>query len=211
MTPGRRALALGGLSALLGGLAASDMHEREAALRRSIGPLVPVLVASGPIPRGAPIRPAVLAVRRVPARFAPRGAFRQPIEVEGARAGVRIAGGTDLTPSLLAVPASGPAGPASLRPAERITRILAVGSSAELRPGVRADVLVSRSGSARARVLLAGAKVLEARSAGPPAGADGPSAELPHVLLALRVTLREAVLLAQAQDEAAELRALARP
>jgi hypothetical protein len=53
--------------------------------------------------------------------------------------------------------------------------------------------------------------VLEARPAGAPAGADGSAAELPHVLLALRVTLREAVLLAQAQDDAAELRALARP
>ena len=48
---------------------------------------------------------ARLAVRRVPARFAPRESFRQAIQVEGARAGVRIARGTDLTASLLASPA----------------------------------------------------------------------------------------------------------
>lgn len=211
MTPGRRALALGGLAALLGGLAASDMHEREAALRRSIGPLVPVLVAAAPIAAGAPILPDRLAVRRVPARFAPRGTFRQAIQIEGARAGVRIAPGTDLTASLLASPATGAAGPAGLRPAERVARVLAVGSAAELRPGTRADVLVSRPGSGATRVLLAGAEVRDARAAGAPVGADGPAAELPHVVLGLRVTLREAVLLAQAQNDAGELRALARP
>jgi len=211
MTPARRALALGGLAVLLGGLAASDVHEREVALRRSVGPLVPVLVAAAPIPQGAPIARARLAVRRVPERFAPRGAFRQAIEVEGARAGVRIARGTDLTPSLLAAPVTDHAASPGLRPAERVARILAVGSSTELRPGTRADVLVSRPGSAVTRVLLGGATVLDARPARAPAGADGPVAELPHVVLALRVTLRQAVLLAQAQNDAGELRALARP
>ena len=211
MTPGRRALALGALALLLGGAAASDVHEREAALRRSVGPLVPVLVAAAPIPAGAQIVPERLAVRRVPSRFAPRGSFRRVIEVEGARAGVRIARGTDLTPSLLAAPTAASDPRAALRPGERVARIVALGASAELRPGTRADVLVSRPQGGSTRVLLAGAEVLASSPAAAPAGADGPAGVLPHTLLALRVTLREAVLLAQAQNDAAELRALARP
>lgn len=210
MTPGRRAAALGGLALLLGGVAASDVHEREAAVRRSLGPLVPVLVASSPIPAGATIRRGRLAVRRVPARFAPRGAFRRAVEVEGARAGVSIARGTDLVPALLATGrASG--SPASLSPGERIARVLVVGASDELRPGGRADVLVSGAPGGATRVLLAGARILASRPAASPAGADGPSSELPHAILALRVALREAIALAEAQNGSGELRALARP
>ena len=212
MSPGRRAVALGGLAALLGGVAASDVHEREAAVRHSIGPLVPVLVASRPIPAGAAIGRTRLAIRQVPARFAPRGAYRHPIEVEGARAAVRIAAGSDLSRALIAGPGPGPASVTStLGPSERIARVVAVGSSTELGRGSRADVLVSAAQGGATRVLLSAAQVVASRPASSPAGADGPASELPHVLLALRVTLRQAVLLAQAQSDGAELRALARP
>ena len=210
MSPGRRAVALGTLAALLGGVAASDVHDREAAVRRSIGPLIPVLVAARPIPAGAAIGRRRLAVRQVPLRFAPRGAYRHPIEVEGARAAVRIAAGSDLTRALIAGPEQAP-GTTRLAPAERVARVVAVGASAELRRGSRADVLVSAAQGGATRVLLSGAEVLASRPASPPAGVDGPASELPHVLLGLRVTLRQAVRLAQAQSAGAELRALARP
>ncbi len=203
-------MALGGLAALLGAVAASDVHEREAAVRRSIGPLVPVLVASRPIPAGTAIGRSRLAVRQVPLRFAPRGSFRHPIEVEGARAAVRIAAGSDLSRLLVAGPDQASA-TSTLGPAERVARVVAVGSSTELRRGSRADVLVSAAQGGATRVLLSGAQVLASRPASSPAGADGPASELPHVLLALRVTLRQAVRLAQAQSDGAELRALARP
>ena len=206
MTRGARAAALAALALLLGGSAAADVHEREAALRRGVGPLVPVLVAAVPIPRGALITRARMAVRRVPARFAPRGAFRAAAEVEGARAGVTIPRGADLGPALLAGPQAAATGPVPLAPGERIARLVAVGSAAELRAGTHADVLAT-SGT-RTRVLLAGAPVVEAREAD---GSEGPDAGLPHVLVALRVRLREAVLLTEAQAGAAELRVLARP
>lgn len=212
MTPAGRALALGGLSLLLGGIAASDVHEREAAVRRSLGPLVPVLVAGAPIPAGARITRARLAVRRVPERFAPRTVFGSAIEVVGARAGAAIAAGTDLTPALLAQPGHTTARLLTgLRRGERVARIVAVGASDELRPGARADVLVSGDAAGATRVALSGAEILESRAVPVPAGADGPSAELPRTLLALRVTLRQAVLLTQAQNGAGELRALAVP
>ena len=76
MSRRRRALLLGGLALVLGGLAASNVAGREAALQRRIGGLVDVVVAREPIAAGAPIRRRGLAVRRVPERFAP--AARSP-------------------------------------------------------------------------------------------------------------------------------------
>src|SRR4051794_41960513 len=75
MSRRRRGLLLAGLSLLLGGLAASDVAGREAQLRRGVGPLVAVVVARSPLAAGARLTPDRLGVRRVPARFAPRGGF----------------------------------------------------------------------------------------------------------------------------------------
>lgn len=209
MSPRRRAVVLGGLALLLGVLAASDVAGREAALRRSLGPATDVLTARRAIARGAAIRAADLAVRRLPARYAPRGRFTAAVQVEGARAAVAIPAGADLGPAVLA---AGEEGLAGARPGERITRIIAVGSAAELPPGARADVLITSDapgGEARTRLALAGAQVVGSRPASAPG--DGEAAALPHVALALRVTLRQAVALTQAQSSARELRALPRP
>ncbi|HMS61355.1 MAG TPA: SAF domain-containing protein, partial [Solirubrobacteraceae bacterium] len=102
MSRARRAAVLGGLALVLGSLAASDVAGREAALRRELGPVVGVLVTRAEVPAGAKIRARALAVRRAPERYAPAGAFRDPAEVVGARAGVAIPAGTDLQPALLA-------------------------------------------------------------------------------------------------------------
>lgn len=209
MSPRRRAVVLGGLALLLGALAASDVAGREAALRRSLGPVTDVLVARRAVARGAAIRGADLAVRRVPARYAPRGRFTAAAQVAGARAAVAIPAGADLHAALLA---AGDAELAGARRGERITRIVAVGSVAELAPGTRADVLITRDapgGGARTRLALAGAEVVGSRAAEGPG--DGEAAALPHVALALRVTLRQAVALTEAQSTARELRALPRP
>jgi pilus assembly protein CpaB len=210
MSPGRRAAVLGGLAVVLGSLAASDVSGREAALRRGLGPIVPVVVARGRIPAGAPIRAMALAVRRTPSRYAPAQTFRDPAEVVGGRAGVPIPAGTDLQPALLA--GAGAGSPAIARPGERIARIVAVGAAGELSPGTLTDVLITRDGpggAARTRLALRAAQVVA--SAPAPRAPEGDQAGLPRVALALRVTLRQAIALVEAQNGARELRALPRP
>src|SRR3954447_6137716 len=103
MTRGRRAVLLTGLALLLGALAASDIGGREAALKRSLEPIVNVVVAKREIKAGSAIETGQLTVRRVPGRFAPAVAIEDPHAVAGARAGVTIAAGADVTPAQLRV------------------------------------------------------------------------------------------------------------
>ncbi len=211
MSRARRAAVLGGLALVLGSLAASDVAGREAALRRELGPVVGVLVTRAEVPAGAKIRARALAVRRAPERYAPAGAFRDPAEVVGARAGVAIPAGTDLQPALLAG-AGETSGPAPARAGERVARIVAVGAARELAPGTLTDVLITRDGPggvARTRLALRGAEVLS--SAAAPRAGEGDQSGLPRVALALRVTLAQAIALVEAQNGARELRALPRP
>jgi pilus assembly protein CpaB len=206
MTRRRRAAALLGLALLLGVLAASDVAGREAALRRQLGPTVPVVVVRAPLRAGDRIARAALALRFVPERYAPASAFRDPADAVGRRAGVPIAAGADLGPALLRVPASpaAPAGPA-LRRGERALDLVAVGAAA---PGARVDVVVTDDGRGGAtRLVLAGAQVLATRPAPAP---DAPDA-LPRVVATLRVTVRQAVALTAAAASAREVRLLVRP
>jgi len=209
----RRALLLGGLSLLLGALAAADVAGREAALDARLGPAIAVVVARTAIAPGARIERRDLAVRLVPERYAPRGAFGAPAEVAGARAAVALPAGTDLGPAALAGTRPGPAGAlVGAPPGERIARIVAVGAASELPAGSRADILVTREGvdgGAVTRVALRDVEVVGARPA--EAVPEGSGTGLPRVGLALRVTVRQAVFLVEAQATARELRALPRP
>lgn len=220
MTRRRRALLLGGLALLLGGLAASNVASREAALERRVGGLVDVVVARAPVARGAPLRPAALAVRRVPRRFAPDGAIADPGTLTGLRASVDIAAGTDLTTAVVGDGTQGAAtraGPPT-RPGERIAEIVALGSPELITPGSRVDVLVTpepdASENGRAVLALEDVEVLQAAPAetGDDAAdkATGKPSPGARVAAALRVTLRQAVYLAAAQDFARELRLLPR-
>jgi pilus assembly protein CpaB len=214
MSRRRRAAVLIGLSIILGALAASNVSGREAALRRAIGPAVPVLVARTQLAAGARLEPAALAVRKVPAHYAPAAAYRSPDEVSGLRAAVAIPAGADLDPALVddGTRAAGPSGPA-LRPGERVAQIVAVGPAQALSTGSRVDVLVTRdeAGDAPGATTLAleDVEVLRAARA-PVAGGNGPDAALPRVALDLRVSVRQAVYLAAAQSFARELRVLPR-
>ena len=78
MSRRRRAFALAGLALVLGALAASDVAGREAALQRRLGPAVPVVVARANLPADRLIRVSDLAVRHVPARYAPAASFSDP-------------------------------------------------------------------------------------------------------------------------------------
>ena len=74
----RRALVLLALALASGGLAASQVHQRERRVEAQVGPLVAVLAASRDLPAGARLGPASLSMRRVPARFVPPDAFTSP-------------------------------------------------------------------------------------------------------------------------------------
>jgi pilus assembly protein CpaB len=193
----RRAALLGGLALLLGGLAATDVAGREAALRRDLGPTVPVVVARESLAPGARLEAGSLAVRRVPARYAPRGGFADTAGLAGLRVRTVVAAGADLTAA--ALDAGHATAGAPVRAGERVADVVAVSPS--LTPGARVDVLVTRG--RRTTLALQDVEVLAARGA---TGADGHA----RVEASLRVTLRQAVYLAAAQAFARELRLLPR-
>ena len=213
MSRRRRALMLGGVALLLGALAASEVAGREAEIEQRVGSPVKVVVAIKPIPRGQAIEAAMLALRELPEKFAPDQSFADADQLIGARAAVTIPAGADLHPALLQGADAGAGGALVAAGAnERLARVLVVGDADEITPGSRVDLLITRdtaNGSATTRVGLRDAEVVEAAPAS--AVAEGSSAGLPRVALTLRVSLEQAVLLAEAQSAARELRALPRP
>jgi pilus assembly protein CpaB len=216
VTRRRRAAALLGLALLLGALAASDVAGREAALRRQLGPTVPVVVVRAPLRAGERIARASLAVREVPERYAPPAALHDPGGAVGQHAAVAIAERTDLVASLLAVPEAGPEprGPV-LRRGERALDLVAVGAADAVVAGAHVDVLVTYDGRAGApgptRLALNDVEVLAARP--PPSVAGDPESAggLPRLLATLRVTVRQAVALTAAAAAARQVRLLPRP
>lgn len=221
MTRRRRALALTALSLLLGALALSDVAGREAALNRRIGPTVPVIVARVDLAAGAALAPGALAVRRVPTRYQPSAGFRRLAQLRGLRTAVAVPAGTDLTGPLLRDPAASAAqdagailgGGAPLRPGERAAEVVARGDARLLGPGSRIDLLVTREtadGSGGTTLALQDVEVLAAAAADAPEDDRAGGVKISQVALSLRVSLREAVALAAAQNFAKELRILVR-
>lgn len=211
MTRRRRAAVLLGLALVLGGLAASDVAGREGALRRAVGPTVPVVVARTPIAAGETLKRRDLAVRQVPARFAPALAYASPAALEHAKAAVAVSAGEDLSPALVDDGTGAVAG-APVRSGERVTDLVARGPAALIRAGSRVDVLVTRergAGAGSTSVALEDAEVLAAHAVAPADGAaDDAGAD--RVAVSLRVTVRQAVYLAAAESFARELRLLPR-
>jgi pilus assembly protein CpaB len=214
MTRRRRAAVLLGLAFLLGGLAASDVAGREAALRRAVGPTVPVVVARTAVAAGAPLDAQHLAERRVPARFAPSAAYATPSALAGTRAAVPLTAGEDVTPS--AVDDGTRAAGAPVHPGERVADLVARGSADLIHAGGRVDVLVTRErgdGTGATSVALEDAEVLAARAVLSDDDDGGSAREASagqSVAVSLRVTVRQAVYLAAAQSFARELRLLPR-
>ncbi|WP_205698711.1 SAF domain-containing protein [Conexibacter sp. SYSU D00693] len=205
MTRRRRAALLLGLALLLGTLAASDVGRREAALRKAVGPGVPVVVARGDLRAGDALTPSRLAVRRVPARYVPEGAFAAPAALAGTRAAGAITAGTDLVPALVD---DGTRAGAPVAAGERVAELVARGAPELVKAGGRVDVLVTRErdgGAGETRLALEDVEVLTARPA-PEDGREGG----PRVAVALRTTLRQAVYLAAAESFAREIRLLPR-
>ena len=216
MSRRRRALVLGGLALVLGGLAAFNVAGREAALERRVGGLVDVVVAHEPIRAGERVPERALAIRRVPERFAPRGTTGDPQQFVGQRSRLPIAAGTDLSAGMVG-DGDGegderPAGPPIGR-GERIAQVVALAAPQIVLAGSHVDVLVTPEphGDRPGEALLA-LEDVEVIAATELSGDDAPAkgAPGPRVAAALRVTLRQAVYLAAAQDFARELRLLPR-
>jgi len=204
----RRAIVLLGLALVLGGLAASDVARREAAMRAQLGPAVDVVVARIDLAAGRAVDAADLAVRRVPARYAPAGAATMPETLIGRRLAAAVPRGGYLGAGQLQTEPD-VAGP-PVRKGERAVELLGLGAPDLIVPGARVDVLVTRDGeggaAAGTELALEDVEVLAARSA-PPAARDDAAK---RVAATLRVTVRDAVYLAAAQSFAREVRLLPR-
>lgn len=209
MSRARRAALLLGLALLLGGLAASDVARREAALQASLAPLVDVVVADEALSARRRLRLGDLAVRRLPARYAPVGAAAVPAELVGRRLAVPVPSGGPLGNSQLQ-DAQATAG-APVAHGQRAVEVVGLGSPQLVVAGARVDVLVTRdrdAGTAAGTELaLEDVEVLGARAATDSGTArDG----APRVAATLRVSVRQAVYVAAAEAFAREVRLLPR-
>jgi pilus assembly protein CpaB len=209
MSRRRRAVMLLGLALVLGGLAASDVARREAAVQAQLGSPVAVVVARSDLPAGRRVAAGDLALRRLPRRYAPVGAATLPEALIGRRLGATVPRGGYLGAGQLA-PEPRAVGPA-VRRGERAAEVVGLGSPALIVAGARVDVLVTRDAGAGAEagteLALEDVEVLSARPA-PAAGARDDGAQ--RVAATLRVSVREAVYLAAAQSFAREVRLLPR-
>jgi pilus assembly protein CpaB len=224
----RRGLLLLSVALASGGLAASQVRERERSVAAQVGPAVPVLVAARELPEGARVSAQALAVRRVPARFAPPDSLASAAGVVGLRPTAPIAAGGYVTAGLFERSNDGPRGVGGVARGERAVTV-AVSGAAGLAVGSRVDVLVSTEsgvGGGRTLMALAGAELLglgpglggedgygDPGTEGEDAGgaAAGGSLGGASALATLRVSLRQAVYLTAADNFAREIRLLARP
>jgi pilus assembly protein CpaB len=202
MSRRRRGALLIGLALALGGLAASDVNRREAAVRAQLAPLVDVVVAGRDLAPPHRVRAQDLALRRIPARYAPVGAASVPEEVVGRRPTAAVPRGAYLGPDDLEDEAA--PRPPAIRRGERAVEVAGTASPELVVAGARVDVVVvpERGG---ARLALTDADVLSAR---PLAAADG--ADAARVAATLRVSARQALALASLEAGAREVRLLAR-
>jgi pilus assembly protein CpaB len=210
-----RGLALLGAAAACAGIAASSVNRYTNDVHAQVGPLAPVLQANAHLRAGTPITADTAArrfdVQRVPVRYVPPGALASPSEAVGYRLAVQLEPRDYVTArSLLA----GSAERNGADPGGRTVEVAVAGAASlgdSLQPGTHVDVLITTdrgSGPGRTYVALQDAELV-AFSAGA-AGAGG-SADAGRATAALRVSLRQAVLLTAAQNFARELRLVPRP
>jgi Flp pilus assembly protein CpaB len=211
----RRAVAFGVAALVCAGLAANVATRYRSSVEAQYGGLRPVLVATSELAAGQPIGPkeiaGALAVRRVPARFAPPGSLRRPQDALGQAPGVTIPAGSYVLAAQLAVPSPEPPptpGAAhGLRPVQvEVTgaeALLVGGASPE---GTRVDVVVSRQSGLGddARTYIAAEDVQLLALRGPKAAGEGWSATL-------ALSRDQALDLIEAEAGARQIRLLPRP
>jgi len=215
------------LALACGGLAASEVSSRMREVEAAVGAPVEVVVAARDVAPGAELARADLALREVPERFAPPDALAAPEDAVGLPVTAPMTKGTYVTAGLFGDGAAGKGAggraPGALRRGERAVEVAVAGGGAlgeGVAPGARVDVLVStepREGPARTLLALEDVELLDLRAAaaegGDLAGTESGegAAATASGLATLRVTLRQAVYLAAAQNFAREVRLLPRP
>lgn len=214
----RRALLLLLLATASGGLTASEVRRRVRTVEQQVGPALPVAVAAHDLAVGAQVRRGDLETRRVPERFVPPDAVASASQAVGATAALPLAAGSYVTAGALGAGASGGREPGALRRGQRAVEVGVTGGEAlgeAAGPGARVDVLVStepRAASGRTFVALEDVELLGLRPRSEDGiGAGGADSRDATATATLRVTLRQAVFLAAADNYARELRLLARP
>jgi len=164
------AFAVGALVAAIAAGAIADGYGDSVA--RGYGALRPVVVAAAQLPAGAVLVPTVaekdLEVRRVPARFVPAGALRDPAEALGLAPAAAIPSGAYLLAAQLRPPRTGAPGPrlaADRRPVQISVsgaEALAVAGASPV--GSRVDVVITTEprdgGAGRTYVAAAGVPLL---------------------------------------------------
>jgi pilus assembly protein CpaB len=194
----RRGLLLLCLALACGGLAASQVRERERRADAALGPLAPVAVAQRDLPAGHRLAAGDLAVRRAPARYLPADALADAAALVGARTAVPLVAGAYLTAAVLGDPATEGDQGTGLRTGERAVAVRVAGALADAQQGSRVDVVVSTqpaAGGGRTFVALEDVELLGVRG----------------TIATLRVTARQAVYLTAAANFAHEIRLLVRP
>jgi pilus assembly protein CpaB len=216
----RRALVFGLLALVAAGLAASMVDGYRTSVIRSYGPLRPVVVTTKPLAAELELGPreleGALAVRRIPDRFAPPGAVRNPAEALGLRPVATVPAGAYLLRSLLRRgPPSRPDRPRpGLRGGRRPVEITVAGAGAILattgagRP-TTVDVVVTTeprgAGPGRTYVAALGVPLL---GLGP--GPDGPGPG-GTATATLGLSRAQALSLIAAENFARQVRLLPRP
>jgi pilus assembly protein CpaB len=200
-------------------MAAARVRDRIEGVEARVGQPVRVVVARAELPAGARLGrrriARALAVRQVPARYAPRDAVVTPRAALGLATAVPVPVGAYLTLPMLRDPHAAPATPTPVARGQRLVEVAVTGGRdlAAAGGGARVDVLVtteSRTGRGRTFVALENVELVAARPAAPDesADADGTPAD---TVATLRVGTRAAVFLTAAQNFAREVRLLARP
>jgi len=209
----RRGLLLLSVALASGGLAASQVRERERSVAAQVGPVVPVLVAARDLPPDARLSARSLLVRRVPARFVPPDALGSAAGVVGLRPSVPIVAGGYVTAAVFEASGDEHRAGGGVGRGERAVTV-AVSGAAGLAAGARVDVLVSTesgAGGGRTLMALAGAELLRLGPSSAPVGDGAAGIGGPTALATLRVSVRQAVYLTAADNFAREIRLLARP
>jgi pilus assembly protein CpaB len=211
----RRGVLMLSLALASGGLAASEVRSRTAAVEQQVGPLVPVVTARVHVDPGSRLEPSQLTVAQVPAAYAPPDALADPAELDGLRTGGALEPGSYVTPSALATAADDDAEPGNgLGRGERAIELTVAGAQALgglAGPGARVDVLVTteaRGGaSGRTQLALEDVELLALRAGDE---AVTPADKPGGATATLRVTLKQAIYLTAAQSFAREIRLLPR-
>lgn len=207
-----RALAFLALALVTAALAAGIADSYGSRVASGYGPLRPVVVAARTLERGGVLGPRDVAgdleSRRVPVRFVPSGALRDPREALGLAPSVELEPGSYLVAGQLRAPRPENGAPGPLGAHRRPVEIAVSGAEALLAtgiagPGAKVDVVVTTepSGSGSGRTYVAAAAVpLLALGPGPDGPGPGGAAAA-----TLALTKRQALRLIAAESFARKL------